>query len=354
MANDAKLDRLKTAQDQAFNKKQETYQTQQRSWERLSEMKDKMNRAFESKQSAFEAQERAWQDYQSVRSRNGPRIENLNSAQETAFQNMKNSFDRASAAHDSRDGASAKTYSTAGHGYKAEAQGYVAERRQLVNDCRAAKERHEPLKQIFENAKIVFGRVKDEFEQAKASHERANADFKIAKSNFDTAAKAFQERLTELKSENSNKKLNRRALAAKAGIPYQYRDDVYVSEDADGNVNIYFGGIGEPAGFGHGHYVMDKNGSLNYKRDPLDQHGKQNFVDSTFWHKEKMSFDRDSGTFQTDNYIGIIGNTCQKSKAHIAIDEDGEIVLVRDIGGEVLYSRKDNIGYLPDNLDWSK
>lgn len=354
MAKDAKLEQLKVAQDQTFSKKQDAYQTQQRSWDYLLGLKDKMNRAFETKQKAFEDQERAWRDYRSVSDRNGPRIERLNSDQERTYQNMKDAFDKASSAHDSRDGASAKAYANEGHGYKSEAQRYVEERRQLVEDCRSAKARHEPYKRAFEDAKIAFGRIKDEFEKAKATHERANAEFKRAKADFDAATKAFQSRLNEVKVENTNKKESKRALAIKAGVPYQYQDDVYISNQFDGAINIYFGGVGKPDGFGHGHYTLSAHGEVVYKRDPFDPHGTHNFTESVYWHKEKMSFDRDTGTFQTDNYIGIVGSTHQKSKAHIAINENGDIALVRDIGGEILYSRKDGIGHLPDNLDWSK
>jgi len=67
-----------------------------------------------------------------------------------------------------------------------------------------------------------------------------------------------------------------------------------------------------------------------------------------------MSYDKDSNTYQTDNYIGIVGDTGQKSKAHIAVNPDGDIVFVRDIGGEVLYDKKNGTGRLPNNLDWSR
>lgn len=289
MTNDLRLEQLKAAQDRAFQKKQEAYQVQQRSWDNLSGIKTRMDQAFEAKQRAFQDQERAWQEYQSVRNRNSSRIDYLNSAQESAYQNMKNAFDRASSAHSSRDGASAKAYSMEGHAYKAEAQGHVSERRRLVDECRTAKYRHDPYKQTFDNAKITFDNIKSEFVRAKAVHERANAEFKQTKADFDTAAKAFQSRLSELKSENSKKKENRRALAVKAGVPYRYLNDVYVSEDMDGNVNIYFGGAGEPAGFGHGHYAMDRNGNVTYKRDPFDPHGSQNFTEEK---SEYLAYDR--------------------------------------------------------------
>ena len=95
MANDAKLEQLKIAQDQAYKNKQSSYQEQQNSWDNLSKAKDKMNRLHEIKQAAFNDQERSWQEYQSVRNRNSPRIDQLNSAQEIAYANMKNAFDPA-------------------------------------------------------------------------------------------------------------------------------------------------------------------------------------------------------------------------------------------------------------------
>lgn len=280
MANDTRLEQLKIAQERAFTKKQETYQVQQNSWKRLSDARDRMNRAYDTKQSAYDFQERAWQDSQSVSGRNSPRIEYLKSAQETAYQNMKNAFERASYAHDNHEGASAKSNADEGHRYKEESKGYVEERRRLVEECKSARARHEPYKRAFEEAKTVFGRAKDEYEQAKIAHERANNEFKSAKVGFDEAAKAFQARLSELKADFAKKKENNRAIATRAGVPYQYRDDVKISEEPDGSISILFGGFGKPDGPGHGHYCMHPDGSVSYDRNPGDSHGAKNFTDS--------------------------------------------------------------------------
>lgn len=51
-------------------------------------------------------------------------------------------------------------------------------------------------------------------------------------------------------------------------------------EAADGAVSIYFGGASKPDGPGHGHYVMDRNGKVTYKRDPFDEYGAQNFEEN--------------------------------------------------------------------------
>ena len=53
-----------------------------------------------------------------------------------------------------------------------------------------------------------------------------------------------------------------------------------ISTDSDGITNIYFGGIGKPNGTGHGHYAMDRNGNVTYRREPFDPHGTQNFTDA--------------------------------------------------------------------------
>ena len=104
MARDAELDRLKTAQDLAFQRKQSAYQAQDAAWQRRSQAREVLNHAHEEKQRTYAAQNTSWQDFERVRSHNGPRIDSLNSQQETAFQNMKRAFEDASSAHDRRDG----------------------------------------------------------------------------------------------------------------------------------------------------------------------------------------------------------------------------------------------------------
>ena len=196
---------------------------------------------------------------------------------------MKSAFDMASSAHDRRDGASAASYAADGHRYKAESQGYVAERRRLVDEIRAARAQLDACKPAFQRAKDEFGAAKRAFDSAKADHERAQAEFKRAKADFDSCSKAFKARLDKVKATNRKRRDDKKSIAAKAGVPHQYRDNVWVSTDSDGNTNIYFGGVGKPNGPGHGHYVMDRSGTVTYRRDPFDPHGAQNFEKSDLY-----------------------------------------------------------------------
>jgi hypothetical protein len=354
MAKDVELDHLKAAQDLAFQRKQDAWQAQDQAWQRCSAAKEVLDRAYQAKQSAYAEQEASWQSYQQVRTNNGPRIDQLNAQQENAFQRMKSAFDSASSAHDRRDGLAARQYADEGHRCKAEAQGYVVERRRLVEEIRSARSRHEPAKLSFQHAKDQFTAAKHTYDQIKSDHEREQARFKQAKADFDQAKTAFHKRLEEVRSESKRRKDDRWSLAEKAGVPFQYRNNVLVSHEPDGMVNIYFGGIGEPNGLGHGHYTLDPSGKVTYRREPSDPHGSQNFTEPQYWHKFKMAYQRDSGTFKTDNYIGIVGNKNQATKAHVAVNADGVIVFVRDIDGTVLYDQTMGEGYLPDDLDWSK
>ncbi len=279
MAKDAELDRLKVAQDRAFQRKQDAYQAQQKAWDRRSSARDALNSAYETKQRAYAEQDRTWQDYQNVRSSNGPRIDSLNAQQEQAYESMRRSYDAASSAYDRRDGASASSYAAEGRRYKEEAQHHVAERRRLVEEIRSARANHEASKPAFQRAKDDFSAAKRIFDSAKAEHERAQIEFKRAKVEFDSCVKAFKARLEKVKAEGQKRRNDKKDIATKAGVPYRYRDNVWVSTDSNGNTNIYFGGVGKPNGPGHGHYVMDRSGKVTYKRDPYDPHGAQNFTD---------------------------------------------------------------------------
>ena len=353
MARDAELDRLKTAQDRAFQRKQDAYDAQQRAWTRRSAARDALNRAHEAKQQAYAMQESTWQSLQNARSYNGPRIESLNGQQEAAYQNMRQAFDNASSAHDRRDGASARSYADDGHRYKAESQGHVIERRRLVDELRTLSAQHEATKPAFQRAKEDFNSAKRTFEQAKAEHERAQAEFKQAKAEFDEASKAFKARLDQVKAQNNKRKNDKRSLADKAGVPYQYRDDVWVSTEPDGTTNLYFGGIGKPNGPGHGHYAMDRNGTVTYKREPYDPHGAQNFEENrredatrrmaqmamNQWAKTQMTprmtqyqdsefkvtvragYDRRRDAIVTD--VLIFDNHNKREHYHLIIDEHG-------------------------------
>jgi hypothetical protein len=71
------------------------------------------------------------------------------------------------------------------------------------------------------------------------------------------------------------------------------------------------------------------------------------------WSKYGASTNRDTGTHQTNYFEGTVGERDQRKKVHIAIDENHNVIYVREIDGTVLYDRANNVGSLPPDLDWS-
>ena len=170
--------------------------------------------------------------------------------------------------------------------------------------------------------------------------------------------KAFKTRLEQVRASSKKRRKEKKSIAEKAGVPLQYQDNVLISTDPDGITNIYFGGIGKPNGTGHGHYAMDRNGNVTYRRDPFDPHGAQNFEenrreeatlriaqiainkwakfkwaksqegprvlqseDSDFKTLVKSGYDRDYSAIVSD--IVIIDRYNKKEHYHIVIDEHG-------------------------------
>lgn len=278
MARDAELDRLKAAQDTAFQRQQSAHSAMQSAWERRDSATAAMNKAYGVKERLKQDLDRTWQDFQATKSRLGPQIDRLKSMQESSYQDMRKAFENASWAHSHRDGAGAKSYAEEGHRHKADSQRHVVARRELVDQIRAARAVNDGVKHSYHAAKLEYEQCRQRFESVKAEHVRLSAEFKRVKAEHAAAKQAFGSRLATVKAASSKRREDRKAVAAQAGVPHQYRDNVWIRTDAAGNTNIYFGGVGSPDGPGHGHYVLSSMGKVTYKRDPFDAHGAQNVV----------------------------------------------------------------------------
>lgn len=297
MPKDTELDRLKAAQDLAYNRKTNANAALQMAWDRKKAAKEDHDRAYETKDRAYQVQQAAWDDYQSLQNALGPRVSSLKSLNETAHQNMMRAFDNASSAHAMRDGAGAKRYAEEGHAFKAERNRYTDERRGLVDRLMAAQARHAVTTGPFQSAQAVFLTAKRTFDAAKADHATKQADYLRLREEFDAATAAFRARLEVVRAQQRDRQTERRSIAQRAGVPYAYLDNVWVSKGARGVMNIYFGGAGKPDGPGHGHYVMDAGGAVTYKRDPYEAHGSQNYVSDGRSYEEIVYGELRSGEF---------------------------------------------------------
>lgn len=57
------------------------------------------------------------------------------------------------------------------------------------------------------------------------------------------------------------------------------------------------------------------------------------------WSKYTASVNYDTSTAQTNYFEGYVGETDPRRKVHIAVDEHGRLLYVRDMDGTVLFDR---------------
>ena len=134
MMSNSELDRLKSEENVAFNRKQEAYkryqeakkrtdaayQEQQASWNKVTIARNEMNRAYDERQYTRRNNDNVWSEYKRIRDNNNSQITYLKVQADSLYSNMKNAFDRASDAYNYGNKADAKIYSNEGKDYQSQ------------------------------------------------------------------------------------------------------------------------------------------------------------------------------------------------------------------------------------------
>ena len=310
MARDLELDRLKSEEQAAFQRKQDAFQRyadirdrtnaaydeSQRAWEARSSARDDMNREYEAMQRSREHHDDVWDDYGRIRDQNNYEIERLRAEADSEHQQMIDCFEQASSCYEFGDKSEAPYWSQQGHDHK--------DRRDQLNEevsrlCREVKDaKREAQWRAPKTDSSTFHRAKEIYERAKAHHESTQAEFKRlkierdrAKANFDSAQadhvrakKAFDDRLTEVRAnrqvtkQKAVDKVNMALVHEKGGFfeigsLFGQNAKVRPRDDGSGKIDVYFGGLmGAGDGMGHGHAVIDRNGNVTYLRDAWQDH----------------------------------------------------------------------------------
>lgn len=98
--------------------------------------------------------------------------------------------------------------------------------------------------------------------EAGLAYKQTKRECELADEEYARAKKAYQE-----------------IVVVFAGVPAKYHQQVQIDSDAKGAIDIFFGGQRAPSGPGHGHYVIEADGRIIYRRDPNTARGPHNFVD---------------------------------------------------------------------------
>ena len=320
MARDQELDRIKSEEQAAFQRKQaawavwdearsradDAYDAMQSAWDERVDAKEEMNHEYELMQASSEHYREVWDDYGRIRDANNAQIDSLRNEADSEHHEMQRCFDQASHEYEYGDKSMAPVYSQEGHEHKARRDELNAEVSRLCREVKEARQNAEWRAPKTDSS--AFKAAQEKFHQAKARHEVAQTEFKRlkierdrTKSEFRSAQaehkrlkEAFQRRLEEVKAA---KHRDREETLDKAGIRYSDRKDAKIVKKADGTTQVYSGGIGGGDGFGHGHVALDSSGRKTYAREAFAEHGKQNFTEETRWdgphHGVILGKDRD-------------------------------------------------------------
>lgn len=307
MPRNYELDRLKAAEQSAFERKQsawvaydearrrasDAHSTMEFAWDERCRAREEMNREFETMQAASEHYREVWDEYGRIRDYNSSRIESLRSEADAEHQAMIDCFERASSEYEYGDKSVAPMYSAEGHDHQDRRNELNAEISELCQEIKNARQNAEwrapktdssafhAAKAVFERAKAAHESAQSEFKQFKAERDRLKEEFNSAQVEHTRAKDAFQRKLEEVKSANQRE---RNQVLDKAGVRFSDRKDAKIVKKSDGTTQVYSGGIGKGDGAGHGHVALDSTGRKTYDRKAFSEHGSQNYTDEkTRW-----------------------------------------------------------------------
>ena len=310
MSRNYELDSLKSREQDAFQRKQAAFRRykeardrasdihdeMESAWQERSSAREEMNREYEEMQRNSEHYAQVWDEYGRIRDDNNSRIESLKWEADREHQEMISCFDQASSEYEYGDKSMAPVYSQEGHEHKERRDELNAEISELAREVREARQNAEWRAPKTDSS--VFHRAKEAFERAKSRHESIQAEFKRAKAERDRLKaefdslheehlrlkEEFQRKLEEVKSERAAKKqqavdkVNMALVHEKGGAFYLgsiFGQDAKIRprDDGSGKTDVFFGGLNSAGdGIGHGHAIIDRDGTVTYLRDAWQEH----------------------------------------------------------------------------------
>ncbi|MCL2869373.1 hypothetical protein FWF48_01005 [Candidatus Saccharibacteria bacterium] len=292
MSKDAELERLKTEQSATFNKQQNAFQTMKAAGDRRSAIKRELDASWErvcaareTMNNAYESNQQAWNYYKQQMDSLSSQIEQAKSRADDAHRSMGNAFDRASYAYEHDEKASAPGYAAEGRSYQARRDEYNIEVKRLIEQSKSLQKPSNTdfdiYKRAYNEVKASHSQVQSQYGGAKQEHESAKAVFEAARQAHRQAKEAFQRRLNEVKAQKASYEDKNRGMLMVIAPDIGYMDGKQVKFEyrKDGKINVFFDGIGDPVGYGHGHIVIDEHSDVIYMRQPFKDKKKAGDID---------------------------------------------------------------------------
>lgn len=313
MSKNPELNSLKAREQDAFRRKQVSFQNyidaknranaahdaMQTAWKERCSAREEMNHEYEDMQRSSNNYHEVWNEYGRIRDVNNARIESLRQEADYEHREMQDCFERASSCYQYGNKSEAPYWSSQGHDHKNRRDSINEEVSRLCQEVKSAKQDAEwrapktdssafrIAKNAFNNAKSRHESAEAEFERLKAERDHYKAKFDSAQAEYLRLKEEFQEKLAQIKQDNQRE---RDKILDKAGVNWSNREDAKIVKKADGTTQVYYGGLLSGDGLGHGHAALDQFDNKTYNRGAFEKHGSQNYINNG--SKESKTYSR--------------------------------------------------------------
>lgn len=148
------------------------------------------------------------------------------------------------------------------------------------------KQQHDSLQYTVLHISEKIATYEATLQQARRTAQELDSSFRAAKHTYALAEYALQ--FAQGINPLWHHSYSHEELIALAEIDHNYRGNVTIQADPTGVVNLYYGGVNNPLGIGHGHNALDHRGVLIYRRPPFAPRGVQNFTAEYFTSKHQI------------------------------------------------------------------
>jgi len=208
MGKDVELNCLGAAKDKAYSELKSIRDEKNSLGKECSRIHDELDDAYKAQNRAYESQQSEWEFHKGCMQDYSDKINFYKLESDRYHAEMVNYFQRASDAHNARDGAGAKSWSNSGNNSKALMRDAKQQISHWVNQSKDSKFRFENggSKVDFENAKRRTSKLKAEFAEVSAKYKPVKALCEQKQTAFNKAKELFDIRLNFLKNQQSDQK----------------------------------------------------------------------------------------------------------------------------------------------------
>ncbi|MEI7689375.1 MAG: DUF1771 domain-containing protein [Candidatus Saccharibacteria bacterium] len=219
MSNDAKLNSLGDTRDRVYKELCSIREEKNRLGKECSRLHDELDEAFKAQKKLYDAQQADWEFHQRVMRDISDKINSYKEESDRYYRQMVEAYQQASAAHDRRDGAAAKSWSETGKGYKSQMESASANVRYHISQSKDSQYRYNNNgnKANFDRAKQKTARLKTEFSEVSARYKPVKAACEEKQAKFNAAKKEFDDHLNWLKKQTEDRKRRLGEVAMRSG-----------------------------------------------------------------------------------------------------------------------------------------